>query len=577
MSMCRIEKRKGVFQMKKVISEWIVNYMEEVTAAEVESLLAVPKEKEMGDYSLPCFTLAKRYHQSPKMIAQEIKQSVEIDPQPWLKSVEAVNGYLNFYLEETWYYTSLLKKIVKQKEKMTVGQGKTICIDYSSPNIAKNFHIGHLRTTLIGHSLCLIYEKLGYHVVGINYLGDWGTQFGKLIEAYKLWGDKEKVEKDGLDELLRLYVKFHDEEKTQPELMEQARAWFAKMEKDDEEALGLWEWFKDISLEEFELIYQMLHITFDSYDGESCYRKQVSVIVNLLKEHELLTTSEGAEVVNLEEFEMPPCLITKSDGASIYPSRDLAAVLDRKQKYEFDQCLYVTGNEQQLHFNQVFHVIRKLGYDWWNQLKHISYGLISFQGGKLSTRSGNMVFAKDLLNEAVERAKFVIEEKNPELAEKEKTAQQVGIGAVIFHDLFHVRNKNISFDWDQVLNFDGATAPYIQYTYARACSVLKKNSANSVITEEAGPFYQEESSQELIKLLSGYQDVILEAAERDEPCVIARYAYQLAKQYNQFYQHCNVMNAPAETKEARIFLTSLACSTIEEAMGLLGIECPSEM
>lgn len=565
--------------MKKIISEYLIEFLEDYTKEEVEGLLMIPPEKSMGDYSLPCFSLAKCYHQSPKMIAEMLREKVETEKQPWLNRVEIMKGYLNFYLEKEWYYDWLLKKVKKQiGEKMTIGEGKTICIDYSSPNISKNFHIGHLRTTLIGHALCLIYQKLGYHVVGINYLGDWGTQFGKLIAAYKHWGEPEKVEQDGLDELLRLYVKFHEEAKTQPKLLDEAREWFAKMEHDDEEALSLWQWFKEISLKEFDKMYDLLHIRFDTYTGESYYQKKVPEIVQLLKEHNLLTNSEGAEVVNLDEYEMPPCLITKSDGATIYSSRDLAAVLDRKAKYQFDQCLYVTGSEQQLHFQQVFHVIGKLGYEWWNQLQHISYGLISFQGEKLSSRNGNMVFVKDVLQEAAERAGKIIEEKNPDLIEKEKTAQQVGYGAVVFHDLFFGRNKNINFEWNQALSFDGATAPYIQYTYARACSVLKKNTSSTLNLEENAEGYDpEECSLDLLKLLGAYWEIIVEAAKKNEPSVIARYAYQVAQQYNQFYQHCNVRNAAPEIKKARLWLTSLAKDTIQDAMGLLGIECPQEM
>lgn len=577
--------------MKKRLSGYLKNYVDEATTKELEEWLTVPPDSAMGDFSFPCFQLAKRLKESPQMVAQEIKESMEAEKekQDFIESIQVVNGYLNFYLKNEWYTKWLLtQSITNMTSQMADGKDKTICIDYSSPNIAKNFHIGHLRTTMIGHSLYKIYQKLGYHVVGINHLGDWGTQFGKLITAYKNWGTKEEVEQGGLDELLRLYVMFHEKEEENPEIIEQARGWFFKMEQGDEEAMSLWKWFKEISLTEFQKIYDLLHITFDSYSGESMFMEQVPEVVELLKEKQLLVESEGANVVSLEEYEMPPCLITKSNGTSIYQSRDLAAALFRKKTYNFAKCLYVTGTEQQLHFRQVFHVLKKMGYDWWEDMVHIPYGLVSFQGGKLSSRSGNMVFAKELLEEAIARAREIIEEKNPNLKEKEKVAKQVGIGAVIFHDLFNVRIKNVSFAWDQVLNFDGATGPYVQYTFARANSILKKNGMKeecdyglSGISEEKknkyAPFYQKPVTKQMLKLLASYDDTIREAAQRYEPCVIARYAYALAQVFNQFYQECNIQHSEPLCKEAWVYLTYLAHHNMKDAMGLLGIECPEEM
>lgn len=568
--------------MKEKLSQYLKQYVEECSTEELEGWLMVPPTKDMGDFSLPCFQLAKRYQESPKMVAQEIKEAMESEGKlpEFLERVEIVNGYLNFYLKESWYLNWLLEQSVENViDKMNEGEGKTICIDYSSPNIAKNFHIGHLRTTIIGSSLYKIYQKMGYRVVGINYLGDWGTQFGKLITAYKKWGNREQIEKDGLDELLRLYVLFHEKAEEEPELMEEAREWFLKMEEKDPEAIKLWQWFKDISMVEFQKIYDLLQIQFDSWSGESVFTDQAPQVVELLKEKGLLEESEGANVVTLEEYDMPPCLITKRDGTSTYPSRDLAAVLYRKKTYGFDQCLYVTGAEQQLHFRQVFHVMKKMGYDWWEKLCHIPYGLVSFQGEKLSSRGGNMVFAKDLLEEAIARSKAVIQEKNPELGNSEEVANQVGIGAVIFHDLFNVRIKNVSFVWDQVLNFDGATGPYIQYTYARANSILKRNAPlyQKPRLSRYAAYYKEASCKNILCLLTSYQDTITEAGKRYEPCVIARYAYALAQAFNQFYQECSIQNAESDCREARLFLTSLTHHTIKEAMGLLGIECPEEM
>ena len=652
--------------MKKILSKYLMNYVEDCTESELEEWLMVPPTKEMGDFSLPCFQLAKRMHLSPKMIAEEIKAEIEQsmsqtikqemnqaikqemnqtieqemnqsiisertdcealeekitkENESFLQRVEVVNGYLNFCLKESWYRNWLLQEsITNVTEKMSEGIGKTVCIDYSSPNIAKNFHIGHLRTTIIGNSLYKIYQKLGYHMVGINHLGDWGTQFGKLIVSYKKWGTKEQVEKGGIDELLRLYVMFHTKVEENPELIQEARDWFLKMEQKDAEAMELWQWFKDISMIEFQEIYDLLRISFDSYSGESVYMEQVAGVVELLKEKELLVESEGANVVLLEDIKLPPCLITKSDGTSIYPSRDLAAVLHRKEVYDFWKCLYVTGAEQQLHFNQVFQVIRKMGYEWWEDLVHIPYGLVSVQGEKLSTRNGTIVFAKDLLEEAISRAMDIIEEKNPMLSDKEKVAKQVGIGAVVFHELYNVRIKNVSFSWEQVLNFDGATGPYIQYTYARANRMIQKNggqemqkwlkeqvshgmgtaneenesygmggtkaeeeshgmgTVNADKVSEYSKYYTEDVSKQILELLTGYQGTIKEAAMRYEPCVIARFAYHLAQDFNQFYQECNIQNAEPACKQARLFLACLTQHTIKDAMALLGIECPEEM
>lgn len=566
--------------MKTILSEVLQPYIEECSKEEIATMLLIPPNTEMGDYSFPCFNLAKTRKQSPKMIAEEIREEMLEDAQgkEMFEKIEVVKGYLNFYLKEEWYLAWLLEQSKHNQDPCKLGEGKTICIDYSSPNIAKNFHIGHLRTTFIGHSLYNIYRRLGYHVVGINHLGDWGTQFGKLTVAFEKWGDEKEVEEKGLDELVRLYVKFHDEEKTDEGLMAQARQAFVKMEEKDPEAIKLWNWFKDISMKEFNKIYDLLHISFDSYSGESFFMEQVPAVVEELQQKNLLKESEGANVVFLEEEALPPCLITKSDGSSIYPSRDIAAALYRKKTYDFSQCLYVTGLEQQLHFKQVFHVVKKMGYDWWNRMEHIPYGLVSFQGEKLATRTGNMVYAKDLLNEAIERVRAIIEEKNPNLSNKQEIASQVGIGAVIFHDLFNLRIKNVSFSWEQVLNFEGATGPYIQYTYARANSILKKQEdINWNLVAENMEYYKKESIKNLLKLLATFETVIVEAASRKEPCVIARYAYSLAQSFNQFYQECNIQAAKAGWKEAWLQITDLTQKTIQDAMALLGIECPKQM
>jgi len=457
------------------------------------------------------------------------------------------------------------------------GLGKTICMDYSSPNIAKNFHVGHLRTTIIGNSLYKLHEKLGYEVVRINHLGDWGTQFGKLIVAYKNWSSKEEVEEKGIEELMRIYVKFNTEKDAKPELMEEARAWFVKMEQNDEEALAIWNWFKEISMVEYERVYKLLGVSFDSYKGESFYRDKVPALVEELKEKRLLTESQGAKIIDLSAYDMAPCLITKSDGGSIYHSRDIAAILYRKKTYDFEKCLYVTGSEQSLHFKQIFKAIELMNYDWYDNLVHVPYGLVSLEGAKLSTRTGNIVYAEDILKEAMERAMKAIQEKNPSLADKEMVAKQVGVGAVIFHDLYNQRIKNVNFSWDEVLSFEGTTGPYVQYTYARAKSILRKSSGaqeNGVSDYEV---LTDDVSFGLVKTLLGYEAAITGAIERYEPSVVARYLITLATAFNRFYHECPIIQADDKEKQARLVLVDMVQRVIKDACSLLGIECPEEM
>lgn len=588
--------------MKEEIIKLIQETYQNVYGAEQDSIskmVVVPTANEMGDYSLPCFSFAKELKKSPVQIAAELKEELQKHCKaPIFDHAEAVNGYLNVFLNQEAFSKWVLEEASHTNYgAQSEGQGKTICMDYSSPNIAKNFHVGHLRTTLIGNSLYHIFTKMGYQVVRINHLGDWGTQFGKLIVAYKKWSCKEWVEEKGIEELLRIYVKFGTESEKNPELNEEARIWFSKMEQGDKEALAIWKWFKEISMIEFERVYKLLNVAFDSYAGESFYMDKVPALVKELEEKQLLVESDGAEIVDLSEEGMPPCLIMKKDGSSIYHSRDLAAVLYRKKTYQFNKCLYITGMEQQLHFAQVFAVIKKMGYQWSDELVHIPYGLVSLNGAKLSSRNGTVIYAEDILEEAVKRAKAMMEEKNPNLDNKDKVAGIVGIGAVIFHDLFNQRIKNVNFSWDEILNFDGATGPYIQYTYARAKSILRKAVAqkkeegankenqcsqlNEVIenySEDVNHLaFTESSAYEVIKQLAEYKAVIQEASKRYEPCVIARYVYSLSNAFNKFYQDCPILSASEEVKEARLFLVDVVQKVIKDAMALLGIECPEAM
>jgi arginyl-tRNA synthetase len=565
--------------MKEKICKCIAMALGNLSEYEVMKLIEIPPEDKMGDFALPCFSFSKVLRKNPTIIAKELKGAMqEVQGELGIEKLEVVNGYLNIFMNRTKYIQYWIDKM-KEPEFGIVktGSGKTICMDYSSPNIAKNFHVGHLRTTVIGNSLYRIYEKLGYKVVRINYLGDWGTQFGKLIVAYKKWSDEATVKEKGIEELLRIYVKFNTESEKNPELVVEARQWFVKMEQNNEEAIEIWKWFKEISLLEFTRVYELLGVSFDSYDGESFYRDKVSSLVEELKNKGLLKESQGANIIDLSEYDMPPCLITKSDGGSIYHSRDIAAILYRKENYGFDKCLYVTGVEQSLHFKQVFKAIEVMGYDWADTLIHVPYGLVSLEGEKLSSRNGNIIYAEDILNEAIERAYHLIEDKNPDLPDKEEAANKVGVGAIIFHDLFNQRIKNVDFSWEDVLSFDGTTGPYVQYTYARAKSIIKKNKDVveyeridcNVLTEDMG--------YALIKALSGYEEAIEKAAERYEPSVIARYLVSVATSFNRFYHECPILQAEEKTKQARLILVDLAQRMILDACSLLGMSCPEEM
>ena len=565
--------------MKGILSDLVVKYLNDFTKEEIISLIEVPPMPEMGDFSLPCFTMAKKLKKAPLKIAAELKLSIEHgEDSTVICELKIVNGYLNFFINKEMYIKKVINSAISSNYGASdEGKGKVVCMDYSSPNIAKNFHVGHLRTTIIGNSLYKIYDKLGFNVVRINHLGDWGTQFGKLIVAYKNWSSKEQVEEKGIEELMRIYLLFSAEAEKNIELNDEARAWFAKMENGDEEALSIWKWFKAISMIEFETIYKMLGFDFDHYTGESFYMDKVPALVEELKAKKLLEESQGANIINLDEYNMPPCLITKRDGSSIYHSRDIAAVLYRKKQYNFDKCLYVTGMEQKLHFAQVFKAIELMGYEWHQNLVHVPYGLVSLEGAKLSTRNGNIIYAEDILNEAIERSADMIEQKNPSLKDKESVAKMIGIAAVIFHDLYNQRIKNVDFSWEDVLNFDGATGPYAQYTYARAKSILRKVGSVTNSVNINANLLTDEASYNLIKNIELYPEKIHEAAERYEPSIIARYIINLSSSFNKFYHNCNIMNVDKELQDARLILVELTQKIIKDSMGLLGIECPEEM
>lgn len=557
---------------KEYIAKKIANPA--VSAEELVGLIQQPPTNEMGDYALPCFKLAKIFRKPPAAIAEELLAGFA--PDCVISEANAVNGYLNFKVNRKSYATEVLASVLAKGDRYgasDVGAGKTVCIDYSSINIAKPFHIGHLSTTVIGSALCKILRFCGYKVVGINHLGDYGTQFGKLIVAFKRWGDRDAIEKGKLRELMKIYVKFHEEAEKHPELEDEARHYFKLIEDGDKEAVELFEWFKDLTLKEVDKIYKQLNVTFDSYAGESFYNDKMQPVIDELKEKNLLKTSDGAEIVDLEEYGMPPCLILKKDGSSLYATRDLAAAMYRKKTYDFYKCLYVVAYQQNLHFKQLFKVLELMGKPWAKDMVHVAYGMVSMEDGAMSTRSGKVVFLEDVLNKCVEKAAATIDEKSPDLENKADVARKVGTGAVIFGALSNNKIKDIVFSYDKVLNFDGETCPYVQYTAARANSLLKKGG-------DVGEYAIEEITDEeydVISLLGDFPAAVLDAADKYEPSIVTRYAVDLAKAYNKFYISCKILTAPENVKNYRLTLSAAVKTVLTNAFGLLGIEIPEKM
>lgn len=533
----------------------------------------------LGDYAFPCFKLAKVMRMSPVAIAQKLAS--EITPDGVVTKVNAVNGYLNFFIDRNALVCDTLNQVLTAGEEYgndTVGNGKTICIDYSSVNICKSFHIGHLSTTAIGSSLYKLYNALGYHVVGINHLGDYGTQFGKMIVAFKLWSSKEAVEQKGIAELQRVYVKFHQEEETHPELTEQAREWFVRIEKGDPEATELFEFFKKITLDDVKEIYERLNVKFDSWNGESFFNDKMAGPLKMLEDKGLIKESQGAKVVDLSEYNMPPCLLVKSDGSSLYATRDIAAAIWRKQEYDFDKCLYVVAYQQNLHFKQFFKVLELAGLPWAKDLVHVAYGMVSLEDGAMSTRKGNVVLLRDVIDKAVEKAGEIIAAKNPDLKDKDKVAEQVGIGAVLFSALENSKIKDITFTFDRVLNFDGETAPYLQYTRARCNSIMQKAgvSAYAKIAPDYTALYNIETVR-LCKLLADFPDIVKDAAFKYEPSILSGYLIDVAQSFNRFYIAHRVLSDNVAEQAARLKVVNAVGIVLKKGLALLGIESPSQM
>lgn len=546
-----------------------------LSADEIAGLLELPPDSAMGDYAFPCFKLARSLRKAPPMIAGELVKVINAD---FLSRVEAVGGYLNFFIDKALYASSVIGEVLDKGEKYgssDMGAGKTICIDYSSINIAKRFHIGHLSTTALGNALYKIYSFLGYKCVGINHLGDWGTQFGKMIAAYKHWGSREMVEQGGVQALSDLYVKFHAEAEKDPSLDDEGRAWFKKIETGDEEAISIWQWFKDLTLKDANRVYDMLGVKFDSYAGEAFYMDKMGPVIEELREKKLLKESDGAYVVDLEEYGMPPCLIIKSDGATLYTTRDLAAAFYRKKTYDFTKCLYVVAYQQSLHFRQLFKVIELMGHEWAKDMEHVEFGMVSYEGQVLSTRHGHVIYLEDLLNRSIEKARAIIDEKSPNLDDKDGVARKVGIGAVVFFALSAGRIKDIDFWWDRALNFEGETGPYVQYTYARCCSVLGKAPAN--LPDADYSTLDDAEAQDIVRLLEQFPKLVKEAAQRNEPSLITRYTVDLAQAYNKFYYEHRILDCEPATSAARIAITKAVRNVIGTGLTLIGVEPTEKM
>lgn len=559
---------------RDVVVASILEAMPLLTDVEIDSLLEVPPNLELGDYSFPCFTLAKKFRKSPIAIANELSE--KIAENKMFENIKVVNGYVNFFLDKGYLASLLIPSILKEGKdygKSSEGNGKTVVLDFSSPNIAKPFSVAHLRSTVIGHSLARIWEHLGYKSERINHLGDWGTQFGKVIVAYKLWGEEESsYPKGSIRHLLELYVRFHQEADENPKLDDDARLWFKKLEDGDQEAYSLWNQFRETSLESLKEVYDLMGVTFDHYTGESFYNDLISDAVKKIEP--FIESSEGAEIVPLGD-DLPPFLVRKSDGATLYGTRDLTAAIYRHETFNFERALYVVGGEQSLHFKQVFLVLKKLGYDWADRCEHVPFGLMRFGDMKLSTRQGNVIFLEDVLNKAIELTQEIIEEKNPTLENKDEIARQIGVGAVIFNDLRNNRIKDINFEWDELLNFQGDTGPYVQYTHARACSLLARSKVE--LASANLELLKEEEEKILITSLERFSEVVSLAARSNEPSTVARYLISLARDFNKFYQTHRILDAEEEVSKARLMLVDAVRVVLSTGLYLLGLESPEKM
>ena len=570
-------------EQKDKLAELLSGMIDGLETSDIREMIEIPPDSSMGDFAFPCFRLAKTMRKAPQMIAADLAEKLAGNEA--FSKVENVNAYVNFFMNKAEVAGAAVDAVIKAGAAYggsDQGNGKTVCIDYSSPNIAKPFHIGHIRSTVIGNSLYKIFDSLGYNVVRINHLGDYGTQFGKMIVAYRKWGSKEEVEAEPIKSLLKYYVKFHEEAEKDPALEDEARHTFTLLENGAEEETALWQWFRDESLKEFNYVYDLLGITFDSYAGESFYSDKMDRVVDILESKGLLKDSDGTQIVDLSEYNMTPALIKKKDGSTLYITRDLAAVLYRKETYDFDKCIYVVASQQNLHFQQLFKIVSLMGFDWADKCVHVPFGMVSLEDGTMSTRKGKVVFLLDVLTKAIEKTKEVIAEKNVAEEDIDQTAKDVGIGAVMFQELSNTRIKDYVFSWDKVLNFEGETGPYVQYTHARACSVLRNAgaSAEAVLNGTAKPdmkYITGEAAYELVKAIASFPEVVQDAAAKYEPSVVTRHIIDVAQFFNKFYHDEHILVDNEEEKQAKLALVYAAKQTIANGLALLGIAAPERM
>ena len=552
-----------------------------IDVKELESYIEIPPNSDLGDYAFPCFKLAKTLRKAPPVIAAEIKENIGIDGKI-IQQIDIVGGYLNIHINKETLVENVIKEVLEKQKKYgssDIGQGKNVVIDYSAPNIAKPFHIGHLRSTVIGGALYKIYNFLGYNSVGINYLGDWGLQFGKVMAGYDMWKDEYDFTKNEIQSILKIYVRFCQEEKEKPELTEKAREYFKKLEEGNKKQVETWEWIRKISLENYQKTYKLLNSKFDSYNGEAYYNDKMDAVVEELREKGLLKESEGAQVVDLEAYDMPPCIIITSAGTTIYATRDLASLKDRINKYHFDKAIYVVGNEQRLHFKQVFKVLELMGYpEYASRCEHVPFGLVVDKDGeKIGSRKGNSIFLEDILKEAIQKVEKIIDEKNPNLENKEEVARKVGVGAIIFNDLSNSRIKDEIFDWDMLLNFQGETGPYIQYIYVRTRSLLEKSSYVPELEKLDFSKLQEKEAIETIKLLYRFNEFVENAAQKNEPSIVARYLIDVAQSFSTFYNEHKIITEDKSIQYIRLALTYCVGIVLKTGVELLGMEMPNKM
>lgn len=566
---------------REKIADILAPQIEGLEKDEIMSMIETPADIKMGDYAFPCFKLAKLLRKAPPVIAKSIAEAIGDDPM--FEKVESVNAYVNMFVSKEDFAREVVSEAIEKGDdygRSSIGGGKKVIVEYSSPNIAKPFHIGHIRSTVIGNSIYKIYDFLGYDTMRINHLGDYGTQFGKMICAYRRWGNKEDVIKEPIKSLLSYYTKFHVEAEKDPALEDEARAIFAKLEKGEPEEVELWQWFRDESLKEFNRVYDMLGITFDSYNGESFYSDKMPRFVQELKDKGLLVEDAGAQIVKLDEYDLPPALITKSDGSTLYITRDIAAAVYRKETYDFYKNIYVVASQQNLHFQQWIKVIELLGYDWAKDCVHVPFGLVSMEEGTMSTRQGRVIFLEDVLNRAVKQTRQIIKEKNVNTENIDETAKEVGIGAVVFNELSNYRIKDYVFSWDKVLNFEGETGPYVQYTHARACSILRNAGDDAVAKAKAGfdaKYITSESAHRLMSLIYELPEVIVEAGEKYEPSIVTRHIVDISQAFNKFYHDEHILVDNEDEKIAKIALVLAAKTAIKNGLGLLGMKAPEKM